>query len=102
MIEVVGTQKQRRRLVVIEGREIWLTEKSYEVFVVLAQACKNTEDGWVSALEFGDLDTYHQAIRRLKNNLEEEGFHKAEELIKNNASKQYRLNVDRERVQLNE
>jgi helicase len=87
-----GRLERRRYRVCVDAREVWLTERSFEVLLKLAVAALVTELGWVPGTKFGEMDTYHQVIRRLKRGLASGGVD-PEGLIENDGSKQYRLSV---------
>jgi hypothetical protein len=91
-VHVDGQCQKRRYLVLVSGREAWLTEQSLEALLKLIVAAKTTELGWVSCEKIGDHDAYHQVIRRLKQDLTIGGVD-AEPLIENNRAKQYRLSL---------
>jgi len=91
-IEIDGQLERRRYLVRVGGKGVWLTEKSFDVMLKMAVAARVTELGWVPGSKFGEMDTYHQVIRRLKLDLKAGGVD-PEGLIENDGSKQYRLSV---------
>ena len=57
-----------------------------------AVAALVTELGWVPGTKLGEMDTYHQVIRRLKLDLKAGGVD-PDGLIENDSAKQYRLSV---------
>jgi hypothetical protein len=87
-----GRPDRRRRLLVIDGRETWLREASFEAALKLAVAARTTQLGWVSAGAFGESETSYQVIRRLKQDLAPSGID-PESLVENNGAKQYRCSA---------
>ena len=57
-----------------------------------AVAALVTELGWVPGTKLGEIDTYHQVIRRLRLDLKAGGID-PDGLIENDSAKQYRLSV---------
>ena len=80
---------------------VWLTEKPFETALKLAHASQNGKLGWLGALELGEIDTYHQAIRRLKRALAAGGVDPGT-LVENNKAKQYRFSVPARNVTVDE
>lgn len=98
---VDGRTEKRRSLVKIDGEDIWLTDKSFEVFLQLAVEATTDDLGWLASAKIGDYSTYHQAIRRLRSQIREGNSRvDAEQLIENNACQQYRLSVPPRRIKI--
>ena len=91
-VELDGRPKDRRHMVRVGARHVWLTDRSFEVLLKLAAAALATELGWVPGIKLGEPGSYHQVIRRLKLDLKAGGAD-ADILIENSGSKQYRLSV---------
>ena len=100
-VHLDGRAKKRRHLVLLNEREVLLTEQSFKVLLELAMAAQNTELGWVGCDRLGDPNHYHQIIRRLKRDLKASGL-EIEPLIENNAAKRYRLSVPPTHVSVNQ
>lgn len=91
-VHLDGRADKRRLLMLVDGKEAWLTEQSFEAALRLAVAAKTEQMGWASSADLGEPDTYHQIIRRLKQDLKAADID-ADELIENNRAKQYRISV---------
>jgi len=91
-IHLDGRADKRRHLVRVGGKDAWLTGGSFEAALKLAVAARTTPLGWVSCGDLGSPDTYHQVIRRLKDDLSVGGMD-VEALIENSGAKQYRFSV---------
>ncbi|MBE0568408.1 MAG: DEAD/DEAH box helicase [Deltaproteobacteria bacterium] len=100
-IHLDGRPKKRRHLVTIDGKEVWLTERSFGAALRLGLAAKNTSLGWLDCDQLGSIDNYHQVIRRLKKALKIADID-ADRLIENNGAKQYRFSVPPGNVSLDE
>ncbi|GAB4240879.1 MAG: hypothetical protein OHK0028_19170 [Deltaproteobacteria bacterium] len=100
-IHLDGRAKRRRHLVLIDGTEVWLTERSFQAALALAVAARGNPLGWADCDRLGSMDTYHQVSRRLKKALSASGID-AERLVENNGAKQYRFSVPRENITLDE
>jgi helicase len=100
-IHLDGRAKRRRHLATVNGREVWLTERSFQVALTLALASGETVLGWADCDRLGSMESYHQAIRRLKKDL---GRSEAdvERLVENNGAKQYRFSVPPKNITLDE
>ena len=94
-----GRQQGRRYLILIDGKDAWAREKSFETALRLAVAAKTVDLGWCSAANLGGHDSYHQHIRRLKHDLSPTGAN-VEALIENNWAKQYRFSVPRANISI--
>lgn len=91
-IHLDGRVKKRRRLVLVNDNEVWLTDRSFETALKLAIAARGEALGWVGCDQLGSIDTYHQVIRRLKKALAPAGVD-ADRLVENNGEKRYRFSV---------
>jgi hypothetical protein len=91
-IHLDGRAKKRRHLMTIEGKEIWLTERSFGAALRLALAAKGAALGWMDCDHLGSMDGYHQVIRRLKRALKSSGID-VDNVVENNGAKQYRFSV---------
>lgn len=96
-VHLDGRAQRRRYLVKLNEKDAWLSERSFEALLTLAVAAKTTDLGWVSRDRLGTRETYHQVVRRLKQDLLVDGID-VERLIENNRSKQYRLSVPPQHV----
>lgn len=100
-VHLDGRAKDRRHLVLLDEKEAWLTENSFEAILKLAAAAHATELGWVVCTELGTYDTYHQVVRRLKIDLKADGV-ETESLVENNKTKHYRLSVPPQNITIND
>jgi len=100
-IHLDGRPKKRRHLMMIDGKEIWLTERSFGAALRMALAAKKTPLGWLDCDQLGSHDNYHQVIRRLKKALKIASID-VDRLVENNGAKQYRLSVPPDNVTLDE
>ena len=91
-IHLDGRAKKRRHLITIDGKEIWLTERSFGAALRLALAARGTTLGWMDCDHLGSMDGYHQVIRRLKRALKASDID-ADSVVENNGAKQYRFSV---------
>jgi helicase len=91
-IHLDGRVKKRRRLVLVNDKEVWLTDRSFETALKLAIAARGGTMGWVGCDQLGSIDTYHQVIRRLKKALQPSGID-VDRLVENNGEKQYRFSA---------
>jgi len=91
-VHLDGRARKRRHLVIVDGKEVWLTERSFEAALKLALAARSTTLGWVDCDQFGSIDNYHQVIRRLKKTLKISGID-VDRLVENNGEKKYRFSV---------
>ena len=100
-IVVDGHTEKRRSLVRINGTDVWLTDKSFDVFLLLAIQATKDDLGWLGYSQIGDPSTYHQAVCRLRNQVRDghPGID-AEDLIENNGCQQYRLSVPPRRIKI--
>jgi len=100
-IHLDGRAKKRRHLVTIDGKEIWLTERSFGAALRLALTAKETVLGWMDCDHLGSMDGYHQVIRRLKRALKASGTD-VDSVVENNGAKQYRFSVPPGNITLDE
>lgn len=91
-IHLDGRAKKRRHLVTIDGKETWLTERSFGAALRLALAARRTPLGWMDCDHLGPHDGYHQVVRRLKKALKTSGID-VDRVVENNGAKQYRFSV---------
>ena len=83
---------KRRYLVLVDGKEAWLTERSFMAALTLAAAAHASDFGWVAPDQLAGHSNYHQVIRRLKRDLDVDGV-ETDDLIENNGAKRYRFSV---------
>ncbi len=100
-IHLDGRPKKRRHLVTIDGKEIWLTERSFGAALQLALASQRISLGWIDCDQLGSIDNYHQVIRRLKKALKISDIN-ADQLVENNGAKQYRFSLPPGNVTVND
>lgn len=100
-IHLDGRAKKRRHMMTIDGKEIWLTERSFGAALRLALAAKTSPLGWMDCDHLGSMDGYHQVIRRLKKSLKTSGID-VDRLVENNGAKQYRFSVPPGNITLDE
>ena len=86
-----GMARQRRYLVLVDGKEAWLTSRSFQTALMLALEAKKGGLGWLAGFRIC-RENYHQIIRRLKADLRPTGVD-ADKLVENNTAKGYRLSV---------
>ncbi len=91
-VHLDGRAKKRRHLVLINDKEVWLTDRSFEAALKLTLAARDTTLGWVDCDQFGSIDNYHQVIRRLKKALKGSAID-VDRLVENNGEKRYRFSV---------
>lgn len=102
-IVVDGRPDKRRYLVSIDGVDVPLTDKSFEVFLTLTVKATTDDLGWVNSTEIDDFAAYHQTIRRLRGQIQEAGVEvDPEALIENDTCKRYRLSVPPQRIEIDQ
>jgi len=94
-VRLIGQKSGRRYLVIVNGKSHWVRERSFTTLVRLAVALKGDGSGWVTGMDLGTYDGYHQVIRRLKEDISDDGG-----LIENDKDSNYRLAVPAKAVSL--
>lgn len=93
-----GTVRNRRHLAYLNGEEVWLRPRSFEIALKLAIAAKENPPGWISGANLAASAEYHQSISRLKADLITTSGDT--ELIDNNGQKQYRLIIPGDHISI--
>ena len=94
-IRLIGQKSGRRYLLIVNGKSHWVRERSFTTLVRLAVALKSDGTGWIKGPDLATYDGYHQVIRRMKEDIGDDGT-----LIQNDRESNYRLAVPREVVSI--
>jgi len=65
-IRFIGTCRNRRYLLLIDGREMWLPNQAYQLLERLAAQRQESSDGWMHISELGFASSPHRALSRLR------------------------------------
>lgn len=87
-----GFLKNRRHLVLIGNKKVWLTNLAFRTMLKLAIAAKSKPHGWLDAQSIGNRGDQHQVICRLRRDLMKAGV-AAKTLVENSGTSDYRLAV---------
>ncbi len=96
-IRLDGRKRNKRCLAEIDGDQVWMREQTFCTLTRLAVAAVSGGIGWVKGPALGTYDTYHQIIRRLKEDLKD---HQPDRLIENDKETNYRLSVPPKNITL--
>ncbi|KPL00296.1 MAG: hypothetical protein AMJ90_08450 [candidate division Zixibacteria bacterium SM23_73_2] len=92
-----GQQEKGRFLIILNGKEIYLPAKSFSYLFKLAWAKKKTEDGWMHKMDLEPGENQAKYLYRLKNQIKSSGEF-TQELIENNRTGSYRLDIPPEKI----
>jgi len=92
-----GSLVKGKYTVIINSRRLLLSHKSFRYLFKLAWAVFKKEDGWIHKLDLEEGDNQGKYIYRLKKELSPSET----SLIENNRIGSYRLNLKKEKIQLN-
>jgi hypothetical protein len=92
-----GSLVKGKYTVILNGRRLLLSHKSFRYLFKLTWAVFKKEDGWIHKLDLEEGDNQGKYIYRLKKELSPSEM----ALIENNRIGSYRLNLKKEKIQLN-
>ena len=92
-----GSLVKGKYTVILNGRRLLLSHKSFRYLFKLVWAVFKKEDGWIHKLDLEDGDNQGKYIYRLKKELSPSEM----ALIENNRIGSYRLNLKKDKIQLN-
>ncbi len=93
-----GRVMNNRHMVTFGRKKAWLTLRSFQAALALAVAAKTVECGWLGVDGLGGFKSYHQVIRRLKQDIQDAGADPS--LIENSRAKQYRLSLPPQNISI--
>jgi helicase len=92
-----GSLVKGKYTVILNGRRLLISHKSFRYLFKLAWAVFKKEDGWLHKLDLEEGDNQGKYIYRLKRELP----HSEKSLIENNRVGSYRLNLKKDKIDLN-
>ncbi len=95
-----GTPVKDKFLVLVNGRKINLSAKSFKYLVKLAWATFKNEEGWIHKNDFEPGDNQTRYLHRLKKQILP-SLDTGQSFIENNRLGCYRLNVSKDKIRIN-